>query len=128
MSKNTPLVVTPISILGLPSHGKVDPKVLGQLVRPNEVYLTLESGGLVLVRGQLIAGGLLELAGQLAGASDKEIHQILPVNGLEVPAICKASKEKLNLQQKLKLEPLKPCPPSARLEKKKSPTETETKL
>ena len=95
--KNTPLVETPISVFGLPSHGEVDPKVLGQLVRPDQVDLTLESGGLVLVRSQLIAGGLLELAGQLASASDEEVHQILPVNGLEVPAICKASREKLNL-------------------------------
>ena len=85
--KNKPLIEPSIGVLGLPSHSIVDPKILGSLVRPDQVDLPLETGTPVLVRGQSLVGGLLELGHQLIGVSHKEVDEVLPIDRLKVSPI-----------------------------------------
>ena len=85
--KLKPIIATTISLLGLPRQGVADAPILTHLMRLDEVNLTLQGCGGVLVRREAIRSRLLELGHQLVGHGDKVVHQVLPVDRLEVAAI-----------------------------------------
>ena len=61
-------------------------------MRLQKVNLTLKGGGLVLMQGQTLIWGLLELGQHGIGTVDQELQQVLPVDGLEMAAIWKDGK------------------------------------
>ena len=63
VKENTPVIEPAISDLGLARKGKADPLILPDLMGLDQVNLTMESGGFVLLGGQALSLGLLELGG-----------------------------------------------------------------
>ena len=85
--KLKPIIATTISLLGLPRQGVADAPILTHLMRLDEVNLTLQGCGGILVGREAIRSRLLELGHQLVGHGDEVVHQVLPVDRLEVAAI-----------------------------------------
>ena len=52
-----------------------------------QIDLALKGGRLIPLSGQLVVGRLLPLGRQHVCTIDQRIHEILPVDGLEVSAI-----------------------------------------
>ena len=86
--KVSPIIDTTVGLLSLSSKGVVDTLILDSLVRPQEVDLPLETGGLVLMKGQTLTSWALYLDENVVGAVDQRLDEILPIDRLEVTTIC----------------------------------------
>ena len=60
----------------------------------DEADLPLEASGQVLLGRQPVGGGPLHLRHDLISAGHKRLNKVLPIGGLEVPAIWKQKKGK----------------------------------
>ena len=56
-------------------------------MRADEVDLPLETGGLVLVKGQTLTSWALYLDENVVGVVDQRLDEILPIDRLEVTPI-----------------------------------------
>lgn len=92
---NKPVVEPSVGLLGLTSKRIVDLEILQHLVALHKIDLALKGGGPVLMQGQAIFGRLLEFGHDGIRAVDQELEQILSVDDLEMTAVWKRKRVRL---------------------------------